>query len=101
MNLLVASWKSVLLVKMFHQLENICSLVNWLSLRLLYGSKFVDLHRQADLQGHSHGHHPESVQESSYHQTCHYHQYYFLSHIDNAMKEAYYDAKLTHTHCLQ
>ena len=73
MNLLVLSWQSALLVKMFHQLENICSLLNWLSSRFLYGSEFVDLYRQDDLQGPSFGHHPESVQESFCYQTHQYH----------------------------
>ena len=100
MNLSVLSWQSALLVKMFHQLENICSLLNWLSSRLLYGSDSVDLYRQADLQGHSHGHNPEIVQESFCHQTHQGHQYYFLSYINNAMEKAYYDAKLALFHYL-
>ena len=76
------------------------SLLNWLSSRLLYGFEFVDLHRQADPQGHSYGHHTESVQESLHYQTHQYRQYYFLSHIDNAKEKAYYDAKLALVHYL-
>ena len=71
-----------------------------LALRLLYGSEFMDFYRQADLQGHSYGHHPESVQGSLHYQTHQYHQHYFLSHIDNAMEKAYYDAELTLIHYL-
>ena len=58
------------------------------------------LHRQADLLGHSYGHHPESFQESSQYHTHQYHQYYFLSHNDNAIKKAYYDPKLALVHYL-
>ena len=97
MNLSVPSWQSILLGKTSHQSESICSLLNWLSSRLLYDFKFVDLLRQVDHQGHSYGHHPESVQESPYYQT---HQYYFLCHIDNATEKAYCDAKLTLVHFL-